>query len=253
MKKHDIVFGPVLSRRLGRSLGIDPIMRNICCQDCIYCEAGKTEILTTKRDEYVLLDDIISELDKVLKDAPELDYITFSGLGEPTLNSKIGNVIRYLKKNYPQYPVCVLTNGMLLGDPQVQRDIAGADLVIPSLDGSNAEEFSLVNRPGNEINFDTFIAGLTQFTHIFKGKIHLELFIVPGLNDSDDSIARFAEIIRTMRLDKIQLNALDRPGTENNIVISSAENAARFSSVLGAFAQVEFVGRIKQSPERTDK
>ncbi|MBR1953042.1 MAG: hypothetical protein IKA32_10715, partial [Lentisphaeria bacterium] len=93
----------------------------------------------------------------------------------------------------------------------------------------------------------------TQFTHIFKGKIHLELFIVPGLNDSDDSIARFAEIIRTMRLDKIQLNALDRPGTENNIVISSAENAARFSSVLGAFAQVEFVGRIKQSPERTDK
>ncbi len=253
MKKHDIVFGPVLSRRLGRSLGIDPVMRNICCQDCIYCEAGKTEILTTKRDEYVAFDNIISALEEVLKDAPELDYITFSGLGEPTLNSKIGDVIRYLKKNYPQYPVCVLTNGMLLGDPQVQRDIAEADLVIPSLDASNAEEFSLVNRPGTEIDFDTFIAGLTQFTHIFKGKIHLELFIVPGLNDSDDSIARFAEIISTMRLDKIQLNALDRPGTENNIVISSAENAARFSSVLGAFAQVEFVGRIKQSPERTDK
>ena len=253
MKKHDIVFGPVNSRRLGRSLGIDPIMRNICCQDCIYCEAGKTEILTTKRDEYVAPDDIISALEEVLKDAPELDYITFSGLGEPTLNSKIGDVIRYLKKNYPQYPVCVLTNGMLLGDPQVQQDIAEADLVIPSLDGSNAEEFSLVNRPGNEIDFDTFIAGLTQFTHIFKGKIYLELFIVPGLNDSDDSIARFAEIIRTMRLDKIQLNALDRPGTENNIVISSAENAARFSSVLGAFAQVEFVGRIKQPSERTDK
>lgn len=253
MKKHDIIFGPVNSRRLGRSLGIDPIMRNICCQDCIYCEAGKTEILTTKRDEYVAPDDIISALEEVLKDAPELDYITFSGLGEPTLNSKIGDVIRYLKKNYPQYPVCVLSNGMLLGDPQVQQDIAEADLVIPSLDGSNAEEFSLVNRPGNEIDFDTFIAGLTQFTHIFKGKIHLELFIVPGLNDSDDSIARFAEIISTMRLDKIQLNALDRPGTENNIVISSAENAARFSSVLGAFAQVEFVGRIKQPSERTDK
>ncbi|MBR1951725.1 MAG: radical SAM protein, partial [Lentisphaeria bacterium] len=110
MKKHDIIFGPVQSRRLGRSLGIDPIMRNICCQDCIYCEAGKTEILTTKRDEYVPLDNIISELDKVLKDSPDLDYITFSGLGEPTLNSKIGGVIAHLKKNYPQYPVCVLSN-----------------------------------------------------------------------------------------------------------------------------------------------
>lgn len=243
MKKHDIIFGPVNSRRLGRSLGIDPIMRNICCQDCIYCEAGKTEILTTKRDEYVPLDSIISELDKVLKDSPELDYITFSGLGEPTLNLNIGGVIAHLKKNYPQYPVCVLTNGMLLGDPQVQQDIAGADLVIPSLDASNAEEFSLVNRPGDEMDFDTFVAGLAQFTHIFKGKIYLELFIVPGINDSAESIARFADIIRTMRLDKIQLNALDRPGTENNIVISSSENAARFSAVLSAFAQVEFVGR----------
>ena len=245
MKKHDIIFGPVNSRRLGRSLGIDPVMRNICCQDCIYCEAGKTEILTLKRDEYVPLDDIISGLDKVLKDSPDLDYITFSGLGEPTLNLNIGGVIAHLKKNYPQYPVCVLTNGMLLGDPQVQQDIAGADLVIPSLDASNAEEFARINRPGNEMDFDTFTAGLTQFTHIFKGKIYLELFIVPGINDSDGSIARFAEIIRTMRLDKIQLNALDRPGTENDIIISSSENAARFSAVLSAFAQVEFVGRGK--------
>ena len=243
MKKHDIVFGPILSRRLGRSLGIDPVMRNICCQDCIYCEAGKTEILTLKRDEYVPLDNIISELDKVLKDSPELDYITFSGLGEPTLNLKIGDVIRHLKKNYPQHPVCLLTNGMLLGDPQVQQDVADVDLVIPSLDASNAEEFARINRPGSEMDFDTFITGLAHFTHIFKGKIYLELFIVPGINDSDESIARFAEIIRTMRLDKIQLNALDRPGTENDIVISSSENAARFAAVLGKFAQVEFVGR----------
>ena len=247
MKKHDIVFGPVQSRRLGRSLGIDPVMRNICCQDCIYCEAGKTEILTVKRDEYVPLADITKQLDSVLKDSPELDYITFSGLGEPTLNSNIGGVISYLKQNYPQYPVCLLTNGMLLGDPQLQQDIAGADLVIPSLDASNAAEFAQVNRPGEEISFETFIDGLTRFTHVFKGKIWLELFIVPGINDSADSIARFADIIRDLRLDKIQLNALDRPGTENNIVISSAENAERFAAVLSAFAPTEFVGRCKNN------
>lgn len=247
MKKHEIVFGPVLSRRLGKSLGIDPVMRNICCQDCVYCEAGRTEILTVKRDDYVPADEVISQLDKVLETSPDLDYVTFSGLGEPTLNSGIGQIARFVKEKYPRYPLCLLTNGMLLGDALLQQEISCVDLVIPSLDASNAEEFSRVNRPAPEIDFQTFIAGLTEFTHLFKGKIWLELFIVPGVNDSDKSIARFAEIIRNMRLDKIQLNALDRPGTENDVPISSAENAARFAKVLKEFAETEFVGRCKNA------
>lgn len=247
MKKHEIVFGPVLSRRLGKSLGIDPVMRNICCQDCIYCEAGRTEILTVKRDCYVPADEVIARLDKVLGTSPELDYVTFSGLGEPTLNSGIGQIARFVKEKYPRYPLCLLTNGMLLGDAMLRQEIACVDLVIPSLDASNAEEFSRVNRPAPEIDFQTFIAGMTEFSHQFKGKIWLELFIVPGVNDSDGSIARFAQIIRNMRLDKIQLNALDRPGTENDVPISSAENAGRFAKVLKEFAETEFVGRCKNA------
>ena len=115
------------------------------------------------------------------------------------------------------------------------------------IDASNAEEFTRVNRPAPEIDFQTFIAGLTEFTHQFKGKVWLELFIVPGVNDSEESIARFAQIIRNMRLDKIQLNALDRPGTENDVPISSAQNAARFAKVLKECAETEFVGRCKNA------
>ena len=242
MKKHEIIFGPVLSRRLGRSLGIDPIMHNICCQDCIYCEAGRTQILTLKRDKYVPADEIISQLKNVLQNAPGLDFITFSGLGEPTLNAELGKVVSFVKENYPQYPLCLLTNGMLLGDENLRKEISGVDLVIPSLDASCNEEFHKVNRPPAESSFDSFVSDLTAFTHSFKGRIWLELFIVPGVNDSDDSIKRFAGIIKNMRLDKIQLNALDRPGTES-IPISSAENAARVSAALAPFAPVEFIAR----------
>jgi wyosine [tRNA(Phe)-imidazoG37] synthetase (radical SAM superfamily) len=192
-------------------------------------------------------DEVIAQLDKVLQSSPELDYVTFSGLGEPTLNAGIGQIARFVKEKYPEYPLCLLTNGMLLGDPLLQQEIACVDLVIPSLDASNAGEFSRVNRPAPEIDFQTFIAGLTEFTHQFKGKVWLELFIVPGVNDSEESIARFAQIIRNMRLDKIQLNALDRPGTENDVPISSAQNAARFAKVLKEFAETEFVGRCKNA------
>ena len=240
------VFGPVASRRLGLSLGVDLVTPKTCSLDCIYCEAKATTCHTLERKEYVPVDAVIAELDDVLKSSPKLDYITFSGAGEPTLSTAIGPVISFLKANYPQHPVCVLTNGMLLHDRQLREEIAQADLVIPSLDASCAEEFTAINRPAQDIDFETFTAGLTQFTQEFKNRIYLELFIVPGINDSDASIIRFAQIIQNMRLDKIQLNALDRCGTEDDVPVSSAENAARFAAVLSKFANVEFVGRNNQ-------
>ena len=230
MKKHEIIFGPILSRRLGRSLGIDPVMRNICCQDCVYCEAGRTEILTVKRDHYVPADEVIAQLDKVLQSSPELDYVTFSGLGEPTLNAGIGQIARFVKEKYPEYPLCLLTNGMLLGDPLLLQEIACVDLVIPSLDASNAEEFTRVNRPAPEIDFQTFIAGLTEFTHQFKGKVWLELFIVPGVNDSEEN-AR--ELLRRLKglpahFNLIPLNHVE----ESPLKPSSRAAVARFQKIL---------------------
>lgn len=253
MNHSEIVFGPISSRRLGRSLGIDLLMGKICCQDCIYCEVGRTETLTSLRKEYIPAEKVTAALDKVLQTAPALDFITFSGLGEPTLSTAIGPVIRFIKKNYPQYKVCVLTNGMLLGDPAVRQDIAEADLVIPSLDASNGDEFLKINRPVADISFAQFIAGLKAFTMSFPGEIWLELFIVPGINDSDRSIERFAGIIGNLKVTLIQLNSLDRPGTEEDVSVSSGENAVRFAEVLSFFAETEILGSALRSQQQAKK
>ena len=206
------VFGPVASRRLGVSLGVDLVPAKTCSLDCIYCEARQTTCLTLERKEYVPVDAVIRELDEVLSGKPELNFITFSGSGEPTLNSGIGRVVDFLKTRYPQYPVCLLTNGFALGDPEVRREIARIDRVVPSLDASNTEEFIRINRPAPGLEFGRFVKELTAYTQTASSEIYLELFIVPGVNDSDESIRRFVEIVRGMKLVMVQLNTLDRPG-----------------------------------------
>ena len=242
----NIVFGPIASRRLGRSLGIDLLMKKICCQDCVYCEAGKTEIHTLERKSYVPLADVFAQLDAILKQKPELDYITFSGTGEPTLSSDIGRVIGFLKDAWPRYRVCVLTNGMLLGDPRVRRDTARADLIIPSLDASDAAEFEKINRPVPGSDFGEFTKNLADFTRQFSGQVWLEIFIIPGVNDSESSIERFVRLTETMRLDRIQLNSLDRPGTDD-VAVSTEKNAQRFIDALSRVAPTEFIRRFRSS------
>lgn len=239
------VFGPVASRRLGISLGVDLVRPKTCSLDCIYCEAKKTTDLTLERREYVPIDGVIAELDEVLRSKPKLDYITFSGSGEPTLNSGIGRVVTYLKDVHPEYKICLLTNGFALGDQELRREIARIDLVVPSLDASNAEEFEIINRPCPDLKFDRFIYDLTDYCRNAESEIHLELFIVPGVNDSDESIARFGNIIRPMQVDLVQLNTLDRPGAVDWIRPSSAGNTRRFIAVLEPFVQVEAVGPFR--------
>ena len=236
------VFGPIASRRLGISLGVDLVPSKTCPLDCVYCEAGKTTDLTMERREYVPVDKVLEELDAVLSKHPKLDYVTFSGSGEPTLNSRIGDVVKFVKKNYPEYPICLLTNAMLFGDEQLLKEIAEVDLVVPSLDGSNAEEFEKINRPVKSFDFDRFVADLERFTKNTKSKVDLELFIVPGVNDSDASISRFVELIKRLRVDLVQLNTLDRPGVEKFVVPSTPENTHRFIAALAPFAAVEAVG-----------
>ena len=218
------VFGPVASRRLGISLGVDLVRPKTCSLNCIYCEAKETTDLTLERKEYVPIDAVIAELDEVLRTKPELDYITFSGSGEPTLNSGIGRVVSFLKEKHPEYRICLLTNGFALGDRQLRSEIEPVDLIVPSLDASNAEEFEVINRPHPDLKFDGFIRDLTDFCRTTKSLVHLELFIVPGVNDSDESIARFVELIRPMRVPLVQLNTLDRPGVVDWIRPSTAGN-----------------------------
>ena len=233
------VFGPIASRRLGASLGVDLVRAKTCSLDCVYCEAGATTCHTLERTEAVPVDAVISELRQVLQTAPELDFITFSGAGEPTLNSRIGDVITFLKKEFPQYKVCLLTNACGLYDPALRRELTGLDVVIPSLDASNEAEFQKINRPAPGLTFEMLMAGLRAFCQESSARILLELFIVPGVNDSPESVERFAGLIRTLRVDRIQLNMLDRPGVASWVVPPPPETVERFRMALENIAPVD--------------
>ena len=206
------IFGPVPSRRLGISLGVDLIPPKTCSYNCIYCESGKTTNLTVERREYVPLDDVLKELDSVLKTHPRLDFVTYSGSGEPTLHSRISEVTRFIKEKYPEYKTALLTNGSLFYDEKVRRDCLDIDVVIPSLDCAGETEFKKVDRPHHSLSAAVVNEGIAKFRTEYTGQIWLEIFIVPGINDTDEEIGRINAEIAKIRPDKIQLNTLDRPG-----------------------------------------
>jgi len=209
------IFGPVPSRRLGVSLGVDVVPHKTCSLNCVYCECGRTNRLTIDTDHYVSSTTIKRELKHYLSKAPELDFITFSGSGEPTLYADIGDIIRFLKTDYPQYKVAVLTNGTLFYKSEVRQRILKADLVIASLDAASEEVFRLINRPCSSLNLTNIINGLVRFRHEFSNQYWIEVFIVPGINDTPDELEKIKFVLKRIRPDRIQINTLDRPGTES--------------------------------------
>jgi wyosine [tRNA(Phe)-imidazoG37] synthetase (radical SAM superfamily) len=211
------LFGPVPSRRLGMSLGIDLVPKKVCSLDCVYCEVGKTTKLTLDRKEYIRFDKIKKELTDYFNNNPDPDYITFSGSGEPTLNSQIGNTLQFIKQLKPAIPVAVLTNGTLLFDKTVRDALKDADVVLPSLDAASEDVFQKINRPQNKLTIKNYIDGLIAFRNEFKGNIWLEIFILPGYNDHDEELTELKKAILKIRPDSIQINTLDRPGTVSNL------------------------------------
>ncbi len=233
-RKRRYLFGPVPSRRLGNSLGIDLMPYKTCSLDCVYCECGKTTDLTIDRREYAPTDQVLEELDLFLRKSPHLDYLTFSGSGEPLLHSGIGRIIDWLKEHYPAYPVAVLTNGTLLTQQEAREQVGRADLVIPSLDAAGEELFQRINRPQQSLHCREIIAGLEQFRREYRGEIRLEVFIIPGLNDTETELALLRRAIRRIKPDRLQLNTLDRPGTENWVCPANVDELARCARVLGS-------------------
>lgn len=216
LMKLKYIFGPVLSRRLGNSLGIDLVPYKTCSLDCIYCECGKTNNLTARREEYVPTKDVINELNRYLINKPEIDYITFSGSGEPLLHNGIKRIINYLKDNY-DYKIALLTNGIHFIDRNVIEEVERVDLIIPSLDGVTQETFIKINRPLKNIFIDDVIDSLIKLRSNFSNQIWLEIFIIPGINDNNDELVKFKEVIKKIKPDRVQLNSLDRIGTLKNI------------------------------------
>ena len=204
------VFGPVPSRRLGISLGIDVIPFKTCSLDCLYCECGRTTDLTAKRRRFFPPRLLLAELRRTLPGIPHLDFITFSGSGEPTLNSDLGWFIAEIKK-LSRVPLAVLTNGTLLGREDVRGDLLGADVVLPSLDAATEAGFHRINQPGPGLDLAAIIAGMEAFRREYAGRIWLEVFILKGVNDGDADIEALRLALQRIRPDKVQLNTLDRP------------------------------------------
>ncbi len=229
MKHH--VFGPVASRRLGRSLGIDLVPFKTCTYDCVYCQLGATTDLTLERKEWVPFDQVVQEAREKIRSSEGVDYITFSGSGEPTLHSRIGDLIGELK-GVSKVPVAVLTNGSLLWQEDVQEELLEADLVIPSLDAPDSVLFRHVNRPHPGLSFDQVLEGLIRFRERHTGKMWLEVLLLSGFTGMEGEVKRIAALTRRIRPDLVQLMTITRPAPVDFVGPVAAEDMKGFESLF---------------------
>ncbi|MEN8157246.1 MAG: radical SAM protein [Bacteroidota bacterium] len=239
------LFGPVPSRRLGMSLGVDLIPHKICSLNCVYCECGATTKLTLDRAEYVQTEDVKRELAHFFENNPDPDYITFSGNGEPTLHIHLGEVLGFIKALKPEVPVAVLTNGTLMSDPGVRMELMKADVVLPSLDAASETALRKINHPTKQFHIENYVGGLIEFRKEFEGEIWLEVFILPGYNDDPENIGALKGAIQAIGPDRVQLNTLDRPGIIDGLRAATLEELEQIEKVWG-FENMEIVASVKE-------
>jgi len=206
------LFGPIISRRLGLSLGVDLVPYKVCSLDCVYCEVGSTTKLTIQRDNYINTEDILSELKRFLDRQPKIDFITFSGAGEPTLNINIEKIIYEIKRLWPQYRLALITNSTMFTDEKLCKALYKCDLILPSLDAVSDEAFKKINRPHSSLSPQVMIDSLAKFRKQFSNQIWLEIFFLEGINDTEDELLLLRQACEIIKPDRIQINALDRPG-----------------------------------------
>ncbi len=235
--KYKYIYGPVPSRRLGLSLGVDIVPLKSCTQNCIYCQLCVDAPQMTERAEYIPVEDVLKELKRKLQSHPAIDCITLSGSGEPTLNSGLGRLLKGIK-SISDSMLVVITNGTLLWREDVRRELMDADAVMPSLDACDQETFEKINRPASEITFDKHIEGLKKFREEFTGKIWLEMFMVDGLNTAPEQLAKFKTLIAQIRPDKVQLNTAVRPTTAMEIGSISQKQLQEIAKQLDNGAEI---------------
>ncbi|MBN2578610.1 MAG: radical SAM protein [Pirellulales bacterium] len=246
------VFGPVPSRRLGRSLGIDLVPYKTCTYDCIYCQLGRTTCKTIERKEWVPLDEVLEELKPKLATRP--DFVTLSGSGEPTLYSRIGELVNRIKE-ITEIPVAVLTNGSLLGLKEVQRQLARANLVAPSLDAGNESLFRLVNRPYEAVSFDSMLTGLIDFRRRYRGQYWLEVFLIGAYTTFETELSAIRRCVDRIRPDRVQLNTVSRPAAERYALPVPREQLEAVAATFSPPAEViaDFHGSAAPAAENPDR
>jgi wyosine [tRNA(Phe)-imidazoG37] synthetase (radical SAM superfamily) len=234
------VYGPVPSRRLGRSLGIDPIPSKTCNYQCIYCQLGKTINFTNNRKDFYPKDKIIAEMEQAIQENEDnIDYITFVGSGEPTLYKSLGDLILSAKEISPK-PTCVITNGALLYDTEVRQALLHADVVLPSLDAADEKSYIKINRPHPSIKFDNVIQGFIEFRKIYNGQFWIEIMIMKGINDSKEELLKIKEKIDLIKPNRIDINVPIRPPVEKWVMIPDTNIIAILNEVFGKYYDINF-------------
>ncbi len=243
-EKRRFVYGPVPSRRLGFSLGVDILPDKTCSLDCVYCQLGSAGRTTSRRRAYFSVRDVLAQVREALAACPGVDYITFSGSGEPTLNRNMGPLIRGIKR-MTRVPVAVLTNGTLLTRRDVRAELRQADVVVPSLDAATAALFRKVNRPHPSLNAAKVIEGLARFRREFQGRLWLEVMLVKGVNDSPAHIRALKKAIAAIGPDRVHLNTVVRPPAERSARPLTVRELGRIRRALGEGAEIvaAFAGR----------
>ncbi len=231
------LYGPVPSRRLGRSLGVDLVPYKTCSFDCIYCQLGRTTNKTVERQPYVDPAAILDELGQWLKQDGQADYITFSGLGEPTLNSGLAEMVTAAGE-MTDIPIAILTNGSLLWQPEVRAACHAADLLVPSLDAGTPRAFARVNRPESSLDIAQIVEGLCQAQQECAADMWLEVMLVAGYNDSDEELAALHEAIDEIKPESVQINTVVRPPVEQYARAVSGETLQQAEQALGPRAQI---------------
>jgi wyosine [tRNA(Phe)-imidazoG37] synthetase (radical SAM superfamily) len=233
------VYGPVPSRRLGQSLGIDTIPSKTCNCNCVYCQLGRTVPLTNERREYFPRQEILREVRTALDAHPpeDIDWVTFVGSGEPTLHSSIGWLIREVK-GATDKPVAVITNGALLYLPEVREELSAADAVLPSLDAGSPDLYRVINRPHPHVTFERLLEGLVRFRQEYPGQLWVEVMLVRGLNDTPEALADIARVLQKLGPDAVHINLPTRPPVETWVQPPDDEGLMRAVATLGGAVQI---------------
>ena len=252
MYKH--VFGPVPSRRLGVSLGVDLVVSKSCNLNCIFCECGATKKIQLERQRFKNMNEILNEIQSVLKDIKP-DYITFSGSGEPTLSLDLGNISKAIKEDLKyKGKICLITNSLLLADKQVTKELEYIDLIVPTLNTLNQDIFEKIVRPDYRTSVDEIRKSFINLNNSnYKGKIWIEIFILENINDSNENFIEIANFLNSenIRYDKIQLNTIDRVGAERDLKAINYNKILKAKKILEEYGlhDIEIIKSLNELDE----
>lgn len=231
------VFGPISSKRLGQSLGVDPVPAKNCTWNCVYCQLGRTKRFSFNRDEFYPREEILAEIREAIGEGKPIDWITFVGSGETTLYKGLGWLIHEVKK-LSDIPVAVITNGSLLHLPEVRRELIEADAVLPSVNAGSEERYLLIDRPAPGFTFRQHIEGLRQFRREYRGKLWAEVMLIAGMNDSEEALEELASVLSDIGPDMVHLVVPSRPAPEQFVRIPDDEAVSRAVFILSKAAPV---------------